>query len=515
MSPEEREKRPPLRRATAVVVSLVVAAVLGGLVGARLGGSDPVGVAERGGAWPPPAGGRSLPAAEVMIELRVWQNVEDPQDTWVQARPQDEHLQTGGPLETDRIAFPLDEDVGSLWLHHFHTFRDLAIAGTELRLWQRYRAPELIYVRVCVTPCLKRDAPGWYAGGWPWEAFHWSPLGMIPLPLDDGHSEFNGARYRYGDLAVSVPVGNPGLAVDREYLLALRAALAGTAELNWSAGTPTSLWEGVRLSGWPPRVTGLDLADRGLDGEIWGWLGDLTELTELRLDGNRLTGTVPSKLALLTKLTQVGLAGNALVGCVPPPLRDADYHDLDRLGLPDCDPPTLLTHDERFPQAMGVERMVRTTGGSYAHRQGGGHYSRRDPETGARLGEWWGPFSFTVVDVPPIAPGQEAEVWVVSNPHTDERDDWLCPPCPFETYLGSTLFREGTWLAVGYGPAASHEWPPPALDGWLVLGLGYPAELGRSHYREDDRAISEMLERIAASAWRTTAIGYDGEWVWP
>ena len=69
---------------------------------------------------------------------------------------------------------------------------------------------------------------------------------MIPLPLDDGHSR--SGRYRYGDLTVAVPVGNPGLAADREYLLALRDALAGAATLNWSRGTATGEWEGVTLN---------------------------------------------------------------------------------------------------------------------------------------------------------------------------------------------------------------------------------------------------------------------------
>ena len=99
-------------------------------------------------------------------------------------------------------------------------------------------------------------------------------------------------------------------------------------------------------------MTGLNLANRGLDGEMWGWLGDLTELTELRLDGNRLTGTVPSKLAALTKLTHIDLAGNSIEGCVQPLLRAAARHNLALLGLPDCAPRTLLQPSRRLINSL-------------------------------------------------------------------------------------------------------------------------------------------------------------------
>ena len=59
-------------------------------------------------------------------------------------------------------------------------------------------------------------------------------------------------------------------------------------DLNWRAATAiTPEWEGITVGGVLPRVTKLQLSDRGLQGELWGWLGNLTELRELRLDGNR------------------------------------------------------------------------------------------------------------------------------------------------------------------------------------------------------------------------------------
>ena len=140
-------------------------------------------------------------------------------------------------------------------------------------------------------------------------------------------------------IAVTNPDTNPGLVGDCESLLGLRDTLRGTAALNWTAGNVMSDWVGVTLSGSPQRVTGLDLADLGLDGELSGLLGNLTGLTTLDLSGNPLTGMLPSKLALLTNLTNVSIAGTDFEGCAPPVLGDVVLSDVATTGLDDCDPP--------------------------------------------------------------------------------------------------------------------------------------------------------------------------------
>ena len=357
--------------------------------------------------------------------------------------------------------------------------------------------PEVIHVSACVTPCPKdgiwfpetTERPGVQAWDyWAWQSPYWTPLGMITLPLDDGYSEFNGARYRYGDLTMAVPVGNPGLAADREYLLALRDVLGGTATLNWSAATPTSRWERVGLTTeWPMRVGGLDLANRGLNGEILGWLGDLTELTQLRLDGNRLTGAVPSKLAQLRKLTQLGLAGNALQGCLPPPLRDVAYHDLALLDLPDCDPPTLIF-------------------------DGGGSTSLGDPGVrGAGTFRWQQGNLTAVFDLPfggefqahwlaeacsACAPGRSTDDQSSMHGAPDPDRCPRCAPDVLDTWTGVVVFSG---------------------ELWLFLSFGAVRELGRSHYEEDDLESFRILERIAASFWHTESRwnADADEWVWP
>ena len=86
------------------------------------------------------------------------------------------------------------------------------------------------------------------------------------------------------------------------------------------------------------------LQDNQLTGTIPAELGNLTNVTELHLDDNRLTGEIPAELANLSGLLQLFLANDQLTGCIPAGLRDvARQHDLNRLGLPDCNAPTGLT----------------------------------------------------------------------------------------------------------------------------------------------------------------------------
>ena len=182
---------------------------------------------------------------------------------------------------------------------------------------------------------------------------------------------------------------NTELASDCETLLAARDTLAGASSLNWSADTPITDWEGVRVGGTPQLVTRLRLWDRHLTGEIPPELGSLSNLTELslsdnQLDGpippelgdlsnlrwlrlnnnqltgsippelgnlsnltrmwlseNQLTGSIPPELDNLSNLTSLSLSGNLLTGCIPASLQSVANNDLDELGLPTCGIPTV------------------------------------------------------------------------------------------------------------------------------------------------------------------------------
>ena len=116
-------------------------------------------------------------------------------------------------------------------------------------------------------------------------------------------------------------VTNAGLVSDCEALLAARDTLAGSATLNWSAGTPIEEWDGIRmggrypsLEGTPQRVTRLYLHGRGLSGTIPADLGDLSELRWLYLHRNDLTGEIPAALDRLARLEWLYLYDNDLTG---------------------------------------------------------------------------------------------------------------------------------------------------------------------------------------------------------
>ena len=129
-----------------------------------------------------------------------------------------------------------------------------------------------------------------------------------------------------------VDVASGGLVDDCNTLLAAKAMLAGTSDAldDWSAGTAIADWTGVTVT--DGRVSGLGLTNQGLNGMIPNTLGDLSELTVLRLNSsfvpaipnisapanpNSLTGSIPAQLGSLTKLIHLFLDGNSLSGSIP------------------------------------------------------------------------------------------------------------------------------------------------------------------------------------------------------
>ena len=112
---------------------------------------------------------------------------------------------------------------------------------------------------------------------------------------------------------------NPGLVTDCDTLLAARDTLAGSAALNWSARIAIGQWDGVTVDGTPLRVTGLDLSNKGLAGEIPLELGSLPHLQQLDLSHNQLSGEIPAELGQLSNLQKLDLEANRqLKGMIPP-----------------------------------------------------------------------------------------------------------------------------------------------------------------------------------------------------
>ena len=172
----------------------------------------------------------------------------------------------------------------------------------------------------------------------------------------------------------------PGsVAEDREILIAVYNALDGPNwedSGNWLSDTPLGEWSGVttddngrviwlqiggsgsgqELNGEIPleliglgalEILGLSGGFHGVDlrGEIPPELGNLSNLTNLSIEGNGFTGEIPPELGSLSNLTELWLNGNALSGEIPPELGNlANLTDLDLTGMVDlrgCVPSSL------------------------------------------------------------------------------------------------------------------------------------------------------------------------------
>ena len=155
-------------------------------------------------------------------------------------------------------------------------------------------------------------------------------LAAALVPLLPAHAQGNAASCANGT-AVPDPSNNPGLVSDCEALLSARDTLAGTASLNWSATTPIDQWEGVTVSGIPPRVTRLYLHQRQLTGRIAFELSSLSKLEILFLSANELEGKIPGELGRLVNLRSLSLYSNRLTGTIPTEL--ARLPDLRELEL--------------------------------------------------------------------------------------------------------------------------------------------------------------------------------------
>lgn len=264
-------------------------------------------------------------ADTVLVDLRIWQNVSDPEDIWVSARP------AGGDwdeLGTSPLEFEDREGNWFAWFYWAYRSGDVGVAGVDVTVSQDLDEPRFVYASTCSYP---------------------PSCGLMLVSLDDGYNRSR--TFRFGNITLAVPVPSEPqaedqrlLLEDRDHLLALRDRLAGYERtLNWHPAVPMEHWMGVTVAGSPPRVTRLHLPDTDLNGQVSGLLGDLTALTELRLDGNRIDGSIPSKLLQLENLTHLYLGGNTWEGCIAPLLRSVPNNDLDVLGLPDCLPPPDIT----------------------------------------------------------------------------------------------------------------------------------------------------------------------------
>ena len=136
---------------------------------------------------------------------------------------------------------------------------------------------------------------------------------------------------------------SPSLACDRELLLliqesiGLRAHSGDEARQIWPTYAPIEDFEGVALSGEPPRVTKMSLSrlkdDVAIGGVLPAALGRLTHLQHLNLEGCKLKGSLPPELGQLNNLRVLDLSSNQLTGPIPAQLSQlANLNELDLSG---------------------------------------------------------------------------------------------------------------------------------------------------------------------------------------
>ena len=119
-----------------------------------------------------------------------------------------------------------------------------------------------------------------------------------------------------------IPVATGGYCPDREALVALYNATDGANWLRnegWLSEAPIGEWFGV-ITDDDCCVIRLDLRGNQLTGEIPPDLGELVNLTTLRLWVNQLSGEIPPELGRLISLQKLELASNQLTGEIPPEL---------------------------------------------------------------------------------------------------------------------------------------------------------------------------------------------------
>ncbi|CAN6380913.1 unnamed protein product [Urochloa humidicola] len=108
---------------------------------------------------------------------------------------------------------------------------------------------------------------------------------------------------------------------DRHSLLEFKNAVTldpHQSLISWNKSSHFCSWEGISCSSKnPPRVTVIDLSNKGLVGHISPSLGNLTFLRTLSLATNRFTGQIPESLGHLRRLRSLYLSNNTLQGIVP------------------------------------------------------------------------------------------------------------------------------------------------------------------------------------------------------
>ncbi|XVE99734.1 hypothetical protein REPUB_Repub03eG0226400 [Reevesia pubescens] len=118
-------------------------------------------------------------------------------------------------------------------------------------------------------------------------------------------------------LATPVVFGND---TDQQALLQFRAKITSDqlrVMNSWNSSIHFCQWYGVTCGRRHQRVTGLKLQFQKLGGSISPYLGNLSFLRELNLEGNNFNNKIPQEIGRLRRLEILQLANNSINGEIP------------------------------------------------------------------------------------------------------------------------------------------------------------------------------------------------------
>ncbi|MFD0797578.1 T9SS type A sorting domain-containing protein [Maribacter chungangensis] len=84
----------------------------------------------------------------------------------------------------------------------------------------------------------------------------------------------------------------------------------------WDLNENMTAWHGVSIN-FQGRVSGVNLYQQGLEGELPTEIGNLTSLTTLNLLDNNISGNIPVEIGNLTNLLTLNLGDNSISGSIP------------------------------------------------------------------------------------------------------------------------------------------------------------------------------------------------------
>ena len=123
------------------------------------------------------------------------------------------------------------------------------------------------------------------------------------------------------EVNIAQQAATPSPASDRAALIAIYNASDGAnwAKNNWDLNADISTWNGVTVDASTGRVTALKITAAGTITKEWTLpeeVGDLTEITDLRLNQCKLTGPIPESIYDLPKLQKIFFQSDDLTGAL-------------------------------------------------------------------------------------------------------------------------------------------------------------------------------------------------------